>query len=84
MKKVEEGVMVMKDGKGWGVLTNYDDGYSTSYGWVEPESAIIVDSEFCIEPSDITWENSHYEKELETGKVVRVRRTTKVEVEIVE
>lgn len=84
MKKVEEGVMVMKDGKGWGVFTDYDDGHSTSYGWVDPECAIIVDPEFCIEPSDITWENSHYEKELKTGKVVRVRRTTEVEVEIVE
>ena len=32
MEKTEYGVMVMKDGKAWGII--HEDGHSTSYGWV--------------------------------------------------
>lgn len=44
--KIETGVMVMKDGKAWGII--YEDGRSTSYGWMAPENAPIHDPEFCL------------------------------------
>lgn len=80
--KVEEGVMVMKDGKGWGVI--YEDSRSVVYGWVDPEYAIILDPKFCRKPTDATFWGSPDRKELKTGRVARVRRTTEVKVEIVE
>jgi hypothetical protein len=76
--KVETGVMIMKDGKAWGVT--YEDGQSTAYGWVAPEVAPIRDPKYCKKPTDATWRDSPYTRELETGKVVHVRRTTTVEV----
>ena len=77
MKK-ETGVMVMKDGKAWGI--KYQDGQSTEYGWIDPESAPIHDPRFCKRPEDVTWEASPHEKELKTGQVVKVKRTTTLEI----
>ena len=74
--KIERGVMVMKNGKAWGIL--YEDGHSTSYGWIDPESAPIHDPRFCTKPTDVTWHNSHYTKELLTGELVMVERRTEV------
>jgi hypothetical protein len=78
MAKVETGVMVMKDGKAWGVV--YKDGQSTSYGWIDPENAGIHDPRFCTLPTDVTYKNSPDFEELKKGKLVPVRRTTTVEV----
>ena len=76
--KTETGVMIMKNGKAWGIT--YEDGYSTSYGWMDAESAPIHDPKYCKVPTDVTWQGSHYTEELETGKLVHVRRTTTVEI----
>jgi hypothetical protein len=76
-EKVEDGVMVMKNGKAWGVT--YQDGHSQSYGWVDPSEAQIRSPVFCKQPSDVTYENSPYLKELKDAEIVRVRRTTVVE-----
>jgi hypothetical protein len=76
--KIETGVMVMKDGKAWG--RTYEDGQSTCDGWMDPESAEIHDPRFCLLPTDVTWQGSHYTKDLSTAKVVKVKRTTTVEV----
>ena len=76
--KVECGVMVMKNGKAWG--KTYEDGHSTSYGWVDPESAPIHNPKYCTKPTDVTWSGSHYLNELETGKLVEVERVTEVRV----
>jgi len=76
--KIEKGVMVMKDGKAWGVV--YQDGRETNYGWVQLEDAPIHDPRFCKRPEDVTYEGSHYTAELRTGKVVNVERRTTVEV----
>lgn len=76
--KSEKGVMVMKGGLAWGVL--YDDGHSTSYGWVPPESAPIHNPEFCKKPTDVTHAGSHYISELKKGKLVHVERVTKVKI----
>jgi hypothetical protein len=75
--KIEEGVMVMKDGMAWGVV--YEDGHSTAYGWMDPESAPIHDAKYCTKPTDVTYQGSHYTEELLTGKIVRVKRTTTVD-----
>lgn len=49
--KIEKGVMVIKDGKGWGIT--YQDGQSTSYGWVPLEDAYLADHRYCKKPTDI-------------------------------
>lgn len=76
MSKVETGVMVMKNHKAWGVI--YADGHSTSYGWVDPESAPIHDPRFCTAPTYVTYKNGPYTSELRSAKVVQVTRTTTV------
>ena len=76
MKRVERGVMIMKDGKAWG--ETYADGHSTEYGWMDPCRAPIHDPMYCTSTEDVTYTGSHYTKELKTGKVVRVERTTTV------
>jgi len=76
--KIENGVMVMKNGMGWGLL--YSDGRSTSYGWVIPENAIISNPKYCKNPQDLTYENSRDVPELCSGKLVSVQRTTSVSV----
>jgi hypothetical protein len=76
--KVEEGVMVMKDGKAWGII--YADGSSTEYGWTSPEDAPIHDPTYCKKPTDVTYVGSWYTKELLTAKLVKVTRRTVVEI----
>ena len=78
--KEEYGVMVMKDGKAWGMC--YEDGHSTSYGWISPEEshAKVNNPEFCKKPTDVTYKGSPYTKELETAKLVKVVRRTTVEI----
>ena len=68
----------MKGGKAWG--ETYADGHSTSYGWMDAESAPIHDPKYCKKPTDVTSKGSHYTKELETGKIVHVERTTSVRI----
>jgi len=74
--KIERGVMVMKGGKAWGVT--YEDGHSTSYGWMDPEDAPIHDPKYCKKPTDVTWAASYLIPELSTGTVVPVERRTEV------
>lgn len=76
--KIETGVMVMKDGMAWGVKASA--GGSTEYGWVAPEVATIHNPEFCESVTDVLWPNSHYTSELESAKLVSVKRTTIVDV----
>jgi len=47
---------------------------------MDPESAPIHDPKYCKVPTAVTWKGSHHTKELETGKVVLVRRLTIVEI----
>jgi hypothetical protein len=74
----EIGVMVMKNGKAWGV--EYEDGHSTSYGWIAPEKAPIHNPKFCKKTTDVTYSNSLYVKELLTATIVHVERETIVRV----
>ena len=76
--EVEEGVMVMKDGEAWCVLVKGMN--FTQYGWGNPAFAPIHNPRYCKKPSDVTYKGSPYTKELETGELVKVKRTTTVEV----
>lgn len=74
--RIESGVMIMKDGKAWGVA--YSDGQTTAYGWVNPEQAPIHDPKHLVKPTDATWQGSGYADELRKGKIVHVERRTQV------
>lgn len=77
--KAETGVMIMKDGKAWGIT--HEDGHTTSYGWMDPQLAPIHDPKYCKKPTDAPCRTSQsYAKELEGAKVVPVRRVVTVEV----
>jgi len=83
-ENTEEGVMIMKDGLAWG--ETYADGRATSYGWMDPTAKTVKFThkscaEFLQHPTDATWAGSHYTRELSTGKIVKVKRTTIVEGE---
>ena len=77
--KIETGVMVVKNGKAWG--KTYEDGRSTSYGWMDLEDAPIHDPEYCKKPTDVTYKGCFYIEELSSAKLVRVKRVTTVEIE---
>jgi hypothetical protein len=72
--KTETGVMVIKDGMGWGTVR----GEGTYQGWMNVEEATISDPKYCKQPTDLTYKNSPYESELGTGSLVVVERTTEV------
>lgn len=76
MMKTEYGVMVMKDGKAWGIV--YEDGQVTEFGWIDPEDAPIHNPDFCKRPTDVTYEGSPYIEELRTAELVPVGRRTEV------
>lgn len=76
--KIEKGVMVMKDGKAWG--ETYTDGRSSSYGWMDAESAPIHNPRHCRKPTDVTYKGSPYVSELQTAQIVMVERITTVRV----
>ena len=78
MEKIERGVMVMKEGRAWGI--RYEDGRSTEYGWMNPINAPIHNPEFCKKPTDITYPESHNRAEISTGKLVHVIRKITVRI----
>ena len=80
MEKIERGVMVMKDGKAWGIT--YKTGRETEYGWLNPadEKAMIYNPDNCKDPTYAGAHGSYYDKELLTAKLVTVERKTTVSV----
>lgn len=77
--KVERGVMVMKDGKAWSMV---DGGDHTRQGWGLKDlfDSPIYNPEFCKRPTDVTYKDSPYVKELKTGELVKVERITTVRI----
>ena len=73
------GVVVEKGGRFWGVL--YDDGHSRSEGFGPIESATIHNPEFCTKPTDVTYKDSPYVRELSTAVLRQVFKTVIYEVE---
>lgn len=76
--KVEQGVLVMKDGKAWGVT--YEDGRETCYGWLEPAKAVLSDPRRVKKPTDLTYPGSRHVAELKTARVAKVTRTVIVQI----
>jgi hypothetical protein len=75
--KIEVGVMIVKNNKAWGVV--YEDGPSSGYGWVSPETGTLYDERSTIKPTDVTYQGSSYIKELKNAEVIKVVRRTQVE-----
>lgn len=78
--KIEKGVMLIKNGKAWGIT--YEDGRSTEYGWMVLEDAPIHDPKWCKKPSDVTYRQDPRLKEINTGKLTLVERRTEVFVNV--
>lgn len=76
--KTEVGVMLMKDGKAWGII--YQDGHSTCYGWMAPEEAPIHNPKYCKKPTDVTYSEDYNIPEIKKGRLVSVVRETVVRV----
>lgn len=72
--KIEEGVMLVKNHKGWGEFSK--DSRSASSGWMSLDEATIHNPEYCKIPEDITYANSPDIPELNKGKLVWVKRCT--------
>jgi hypothetical protein len=75
--KVEIGVMVIKDGKGWGSVK---DGNATRDGWMSPDNAPIHNPEYCKKTTDVVCKDSYMIDELKAAELVHVKRTTITEV----
>lgn len=76
--KITDGVMVMKDGKAWGV--EYEDHNATAYGWVHPLKAFIRNPEICTNQTDFDMRRGSYTNELKTGKLVKIKETIILEI----
>ena len=77
--KTEKGVMLIKNGMGWGKV--YEDGYLIAYGWMPLEDAPIYDPRYCTELADLAYCEDHDLSEMKTGKILPVVKTIHVEVE---
>jgi len=75
MVEIEKGVMVYKDGKGWGIT--YEDEYATEYGWLLIDDAPIHNPEYCKKVTDVLSPRSleFYKKELEGAELLPTIRT---------
>jgi hypothetical protein len=76
--KREEGLLLMKGDKAWGIV--YEDGRSTSYGWMNPADAPLHNPKFCTKPSDVTYDGDYNLPEIRKGRLVPVVRETVVRV----
>lgn len=77
--KIEEGVMIVKDGKGWG----YKEAGFEHQGWVDLEDAEIIEQpKYRTTLDDYEeWMKGRYEVvEPLSGKMVKVRRVTSLEI----
>lgn len=78
MERIETGLMIMKNGKAWGIV--YKDGRCLKQGWVNPAMAPIHDPRFVKKSTDVTYKGSPDVTELETGELVMVERKTTVRI----
>lgn len=77
VERVENGVMVIKDGKAWAVL--YEDGRERNEGWTSIDRGELYDGSRVNKPLDVVWSGSHYRSALEGASVVHAKRTTTTE-----
>jgi len=78
MYKSESGVLVMKDGKAWGIV--YEDGRETVYGWMAPADARLYEAKYVAIPTSVVRDDDPDFAELSTATVVRVKRVTTIEL----
>lgn len=76
--KVEEGVIVMKDGKAW--IGGDMQFQSPRECWGDPADAELHKPEFVKKPSSILRPGDFLTAEINTGHIVRVRRTVTIEI----
>jgi hypothetical protein len=74
--KTEIGVMIMKNGKAWGIA--YEDGHETNWRFIDVEEAEIFDPKDIEKPTDVTYQGSPKWAELSGARIVAVKRTTTV------
>lgn len=68
---LRRGVVVVKDGKFWGV--QYEDGHSTSYDYGPFKNAKIGDARYAYKPTDFTYQGDTYNgPKLAAGKMMNV------------
>ena len=77
--KSKTGIVVEKDGKFWGI--QYKDGHSTAYGFGPIENSIIQDPRYCTKPTDVTYKDSPYLRELSEATLRHVVKTVIYEIE---
>ncbi len=75
--KIETGIIIIKNNKAW--AETYNDGRSSSCGWVNIEDASIFEPEFIKKPEDVTYVGSPYVKELSKAQLKKIKRTTVIE-----
>ena len=81
MVKLEKGVMIVKNGKAWGIKAwgiERETGHSISYGFINLEDARIYNPEFCRRTTAVTYKGSPYIEELKTAKLVKVVKRTEI------
>jgi hypothetical protein len=76
--KTEIGVMIMKNGKAWGVA--YEDAMETNWRFIDVEDAEIFDPRYVKKPTDVIFKDSPYVAELSGASIVGVIRTKRVEL----
>ena len=84
--KTDSGVMIIKDGLGWGCVRNDGShGGSTEYGWMPIDSAPIYYAGHVKKITDTIPDRLayFYEEALRGVKVVRVERITEVNTTII-
>lgn len=76
--KTIKGVVAELNGMYFG--TEWEDAKSTSYTFGPLENAKIADPEYCINPEDMTYQNSPYYNQLKQSKLIPVTKTITWEV----
>ena len=79
MKEVK-GVILVKDGKGWGIVYE-EKNHCREDGWVDIDYAVIHNAEFCKKPSDILYKGSPQISEVNKGKLMRALRVVTTVIE---
>lgn len=75
---IEEGVVAEYEGGYWGL--QYEDGYSSEYGFGSIFKATISDPKYCKKPTDMTYRGSRHLEKLEKASLRTVAKTTTYEV----
>lgn len=76
----ETGVVIQLGDKFWGV--EYDDGNSHNEGWVELKKANIYNPSYLKKPEEATHDRSPNYEPLKKATLVKVTKTTTIDIEL--